>query len=153
MWICHLLLFSCSVMSNSFWPHGLQHARLPCPSPSPADCSNSCPLSRRCHPTISSSVILFSSCLQSFPPSGSFLISLSHRAFIMLRSIPSAPTFWRVFIINGCWILSTVYSTSIKVIIQLLFFNMFIWCIMMMCRYWISVHPWDKFHDHGVWSF
>ena len=56
-------------MSNSLWPHGLQHARLSCPSPSPKACSNSCPLSQWCHPTISSSVIPFSSCLQSFPAS------------------------------------------------------------------------------------
>ena len=66
-----LLLFSHSVMTNSLQPHGLQHARLPCPSLSPGACSNSCPLSQWCHPTISSSVILFSSCLQSFPASGS----------------------------------------------------------------------------------
>ena len=56
-------------------PHGLQHTRLPCPSPSPRACSNSCPLSRWCHPTILSSVIPFSSCLQSFPESRSFLMS------------------------------------------------------------------------------
>ena len=61
------LLFSCSVMSNSLLPHGLQHARLRRPSPSPGACSNSCPLSRWCHPTISSSVVPFSSCLLSFP--------------------------------------------------------------------------------------
>ena len=67
-----LLLFSRSVVSNSLWPHRLQHARLPCPSPSPRVCSNSCPLSQWCHPTISSSVTPFSSCLQSFPASGSF---------------------------------------------------------------------------------
>ena len=67
-----LLLFSHSVVSDSLWPHGLQHTRLPCPSPSPGACSNSCPLSRQCHPTISFSVIPFS-CLQSFPASGSFL--------------------------------------------------------------------------------
>ena len=64
--------FSCSVMSYSLQPHGLQHARLPCPSLSPWVCSNSCPLSLWCHPTISSSVIPFSSRLQSFPASGSF---------------------------------------------------------------------------------
>ena len=63
--------FSRSVMSNSFRPHGLQHTRLPCSSPSPRACSNSCPLSWWCHPTISSSVVPFS-CPQSFPPSGSF---------------------------------------------------------------------------------
>ena len=64
--------FSHSVMSNSSWPHGLQHARRPCPSPTPEACSNSCPLSWWCHPIISSSVVPFSSCLQSFPASGSF---------------------------------------------------------------------------------
>ena len=64
--------FSHSVMFNSLWPNGLQHARLPCPSPTPRACSNSRPLSQWCHPTISSSVIPFSSCLQSFPASGSF---------------------------------------------------------------------------------
>ena len=57
-----LLLFSCQVVSDSLWPHGLQHARLSCPSLSPGVCSNSCPLSRWCHPTIPSSVASFSSC-------------------------------------------------------------------------------------------
>ena len=62
--------FNRSVVSNSLWPHGLQHARPPCPSPTPGVCSNSCPLSGWCHPTISSSVvILCSSCVQSFPAS------------------------------------------------------------------------------------
>jgi len=56
-------------------PHGLQHAKLPCPSPSPRVCSNSCPLSQWCDPTISSSVVPFSSCLHSFPASGSFPMS------------------------------------------------------------------------------
>ena len=64
------LLFSREAMSDSLWPHGLQDAKLPCPSPSPRVCSNSCPLSQWCHPTISSSVIPFSSCLQSSPASG-----------------------------------------------------------------------------------
>jgi len=72
--IMPLLLFSHSIISNSLRPHGLQHARLPCPSPSPGACSNSCPLSWWCHPTISSSVIPFS-CLQSLPASGSFQMS------------------------------------------------------------------------------
>ena len=64
--------FSCSVLCDSLRPHGLQHARPPCPSPTPGAYSNSCPLSWWCHPTISSSVIPFSSCPQSFPASGSF---------------------------------------------------------------------------------
>ena len=60
---------------DSLWPHGLQHAKPPCPSPTPRACSNSCPSSRWCHPTISSSVISFFSCLQSFSASGSFQMS------------------------------------------------------------------------------
>ena len=67
--------FSSSVMSNSLWLHGQQHARLPCPSPTPRACSNSRPSSQWCHPTISSSVIPFFSCLQSLPASGSFPMS------------------------------------------------------------------------------
>ena len=67
--------FSHSVVSNSLRPHGLQHARFPCPSPTPKACSNSCPSTQWCHPIISSSVIPFSSCLQSFPASGSFQMS------------------------------------------------------------------------------
>ena len=66
--------FSGSVMSNSLQPHRLQHARLPCPSPTPRAYSNSCPSHQWCHPTVSSSVICFSS-LQSFPASGSFPVS------------------------------------------------------------------------------
>ena len=67
--------FSCSVVFDSLQPHGLQHARIPCPSPTPRAYSNSCPSSRWSHPTISSSVIPFSSCLQSFPESGSYPMS------------------------------------------------------------------------------
>ena len=69
------LLFSHSVVSNSLWPHGLQHTRIPCPSPFPRACSNSCPLSQWCHPAILFSVVPCSSYLQSFPASGSFLLS------------------------------------------------------------------------------
>ena len=64
--------FSRSVVSDSLQPHGLQHTRPPCPSPTPGACSNSCPLSRWYHPSISSFVVPFSSCLQSFPASGFF---------------------------------------------------------------------------------
>ena len=70
-----VVVFSRSVMPNSLWSHGLQHARLSFPSPSPGACSNSCPLSQWCHPTISSSVIPFSSCLQSSPASKLFPMS------------------------------------------------------------------------------
>ena len=64
--------FSRSLVSDSLWSHGPQHARLPCSSPTPRACSNSCPSSWWCHPTISSSVVPFYSCFQSFPASGSF---------------------------------------------------------------------------------
>ena len=67
--------FSHLVVSDSLWHHGLQHTRLPCPSPTPRSYSNSCPLNQWCHPTISSSVIPFSSHLQYFPASGSFQTS------------------------------------------------------------------------------
>ena len=76
--MCHRdspIQFSPSVVSDFFQLHGLQHTRLPCPSPTPRACSNSCPSSQWCHPTISSSVIPFSSHLQSFPASGSFPMS------------------------------------------------------------------------------
>ena len=73
--------FSHSVMSDSLWPHGLQHARPHCPSPTPRVYSNSCPLSRWCHLTISFSVVPFSSHLQSFPASG----FLSHESVLCIR--------------------------------------------------------------------
>ena len=79
------MLFSRSAVSNSLPPHGLQHTRPPCPSPSPEACSNSHPLSRWCHPTSLSSVIPFSSFLQSFPASGPFLMS---------RLFPRWPKYW-----------------------------------------------------------
>ena len=78
--------FSRSVVSDSLWSHGLQHARLPCPSPTPRACSKSCLSSRWCHPTISSSVIPFSSRLQSLPASGDFpWISSSHQVATVLE--------------------------------------------------------------------
>ena len=72
-----LLLFNHLVVSDSLRHHGLQHARLPYPSPSPEVCSSSCPLRWWCHPTISSSITLFSFCPQSFPASGTFPMSRS----------------------------------------------------------------------------
>ena len=74
-WIFSSVQFSHSVMSDSLQPPGLQHAWPPCPSPTPGVFSDSCPLSQWCHPTISSSVLSFSSRLQSFPASGSFQMS------------------------------------------------------------------------------
>ena len=75
LFCCEASQFSRSVMSNSLQPHGLQHTRLPCPLPPPGACSNSSPLNRGCHPTISSSAVPFSFCLQSFPASSSFPMS------------------------------------------------------------------------------
>ena len=73
--LSYIVLFSHSVTFDSLRPHGMQHARLPCPSPSHRISSNSCPLSWWCHSTISSSVAFFSSCPQSFPATGSFPMS------------------------------------------------------------------------------
>jgi len=73
--ILGIVQFSHSVVSDSLLPHGLQHSRLPCPSPIPRACSNLCPSSQWCHPATSSSVISFSSCLQSCPASGPFPVS------------------------------------------------------------------------------
>ena len=75
MWVSFTFSVSQFSRSVSLWPHGLQHPSPPCPSPTPGVYSNSCPLSRWCHPTILSSVVPFSSCLQSFPASGSFPMS------------------------------------------------------------------------------
>ena len=74
-WIASYLQFRCLVVSNSLQSHGLQHTRLSCPSPTPRACSDSCPLSRWCHPNSSSSVIPFSSCLQLLLVSGFFPMS------------------------------------------------------------------------------
>ena len=85
-------------MSNSLQPHGLQHARLPCPLPTPRACSNSCPLCRWCHPTISSSVVHVSSCLQSSPESGSFSwVSSSHQVAKVLEFQLQHQSFQRIF--------------------------------------------------------
>ena len=71
----HICIWWIAVISDSLWPHGLKHTRLPCPTPTSRSCSNSCPSSWWCHQTISYSVISFSSCPQSFPASGSFPVS------------------------------------------------------------------------------
>ena len=85
-------LSSVIVISDSLRPHGLQHARLPCPSPSPRVCSDSCPSSQWCHSTISSSVIPFSSCLQAFPASGSFPKTWLHIRWLTYWSFSISPS-------------------------------------------------------------
>ena len=119
-WIA-LVQFRHAVMSDSFWPHGLQHARLPCPSPTPRAYSNSCPLSRWCHPTISSSVGPFS-CLQSFPASGTFPVSqffalggqsIGASASVLPMNIQDwFPLGWTGWISLQCKGLSRVFSNT-----------------------------------------
>ena len=85
-WVQGSERFQFSSVPKSLWPHGLWHARLSCPLPCPGVCSNSCPLSQWCHPTISSSAISLSSCPQSFPASGSFQrVSSSHQVAKVLE--------------------------------------------------------------------
>ena len=115
--------FSLSVMSDSLRPHGLQHARLPCPSPTPRAYSNPCPLSQWCHPTISSSIIPFS-ILQSFPASGSFQMSqlfasgsqsigVSASTSVLPRNIQDwSPLGWAVWISLQSKGLSRVFSNT-----------------------------------------
>ena len=98
-------------MSDSLWPHGLQHARLPCLSPSLGVCSNSCPLSQWCHPTISSSVIPFPSCLQSFPAWGGQSIGASASASVLPIDIQDwFPLGWTGWISLQSMGLSIVFS-------------------------------------------
>ena len=95
--------FSRSVMFDSLRPHELQHARLPCPSPIPRACSNSCPLSRWCHPTISSSAAPFSFCPQPLPASGSFPISWpSHQVAKVFELSLSNQWIFRVNFLQDC---------------------------------------------------
>ena len=116
-----MLLFSCPVVSNSLQPHGLQHTRSLCPSPSPSDCPSSCPLNWWCHPTISSSVIPVSSCPQSFPTAGSFSMSwLFHQVAKVLKlqlQLQSFQWVFRVdFLIDGFDLLDV--SGTLKSLLQ-----------------------------------
>ena len=106
--VAHLLS-----LVDSLWPHGLQHARLPCLSLSPRVCSNSCPLSQWCHPTISSSVVPFSSCPQPFPASGSYPMSrlftsggrsIGASASVLTMTIQGwLPTDWFLIVCISVW--------------------------------------------------
>ena len=128
-------MFSLSVMSNSLWPHGLQHARPPCPSSTLGAYSNSCLLSRWCHPTIPSSVVPFFSCLQSFPASGSFPVSqlftsgdqnieVSASASVLLMNIQGWFSFkvdwFNLFAVQGTLKSGTFKHPSLKA--------SFLWC-------------------------
>ena len=121
--ICQYVQFSCSVMSDSLWPHESQNTRPPCPSPTPRVYPNSCPLSWWYHPTISSSVVLFSSCPQSLPASGSFprsqffawggqSIGVSASASVLPMNIQDwSPLGWTSWISLQSKGLSRVFST------------------------------------------
>ena len=103
--------FSLSVVSDALWPHGLRHARPPCPSPTPRVYLNSCPLSRWCHPPISSSVVPFSSSFQSFPTSGSFQMSQFFASVGQrIRVSASVSVLWTGWISLLCRELSRVFS-------------------------------------------
>ena len=111
--------FSCSVMSNSLQPHGLQYARLPYPSPTPGACSNSCPSSWWCYPTISSSVVRVSSCLQTFPASGSLPTSQSTGASVSASVLPMNIQDWFPLGLTGLISLqskglSRVFNTTVQ---------------------------------------
>ena len=119
--------FSCSVMSDSLQPHELQHARPPCPSPTLGAYSNSGPLSRRCHPATSSSVVPFSSCPQSFPASGSFQMSqlftwsgqstgVSASASVLSMNTQDwSPLGWTGWIsLESKWLLRVVSNTTVQ---------------------------------------
>ena len=104
--------FSCSVVSDCLLPHGLQHARPPCPSPTPRVYSDSCPLSRWCHPTISSSVIPFSSLLQSFAASGYFQMSRFFASGFSFNISPSSEHPGLISFRIDCFDLLAVQGTS-----------------------------------------
>ena len=136
----------------SLQPHGLQHVRAPCPSPTPRVYSNSCPLSRWCHLTISSSVIPFSSCLQSFPASGSFQISqfftsggqsigVSASTSVLLMNIrdwfPLGWTGWISLLFKG---LSRVFSNTTVWKHQFFGIQLSLWSISHICT-WLLEKP------------
>ena len=120
-WYCSVQ-FSNSVVSDSLWSHGLKCAKFPCPSPTPRACSNSCPLSRWCYPTISSSVVPFFSCLQSFPVSVFSNESVLHIRWPMYWSFsfsfsPSKEYSELIsFRIGWCWLVVN-YPTAYWVIV------------------------------------
>ena len=116
-------------MSNSLQPHGLQQASLPCLSPTPRACSNSCPLSQWCHPAISSSVIPFSSCLRSFPASGYFQrVSsshevakvLEHSAYFMVQISHPYVTTGKTIALTRCNFIGKVISLLFNMLSRLL---------------------------------
>ena len=110
--------FSHSVMSDSLQPHGPQHARPPCPSPTPGVHPSPCPLSQWCHPTFSSSVVPFSSCLQSFPASGSFQISQFFTSDGQNIGISASASVTSAVIFEWFCIYMYIYSVTLFIVIN-----------------------------------
>ena len=131
-------------MSDSLIPHGLQHTRLPCPSPTPGAYSNSRPSRQWCHPTISSSVVLFSSCLQSFPVSGPFAMSwfftsggqhigVSASASVLPMNIQD----WFSLGLTGCISLQSKGLSRVFSNPEFKSINCLVLSLLTMCRYWV----------------
>ena len=117
----YLLLLSHYIVSSSFWPHGLQHARLPCPPLTPRACSNSCPSSQWCLPTITSSVVPFSSCPQSSPAAGSFPVSQffpSHAKVLELQHQSFKRIFRAGFLWDWVWFHLLAVQGTLKGLLQ-----------------------------------
>ena len=156
--------FSLWVVYDSLRPHGLQHARLLCPSPTPGTCSDSCPSSQWCHPAISSSLVPFSSCLQSFPASGSFLMSqfLASGGQNIGSSVPVMATYLKMLLMGsaGIWSLSLCQNcmyhhqaellacvSQLSVAMQPHLKSLPISAILLAFAYKISIHPcWPEFY-------
>ena len=135
--------YCCSVARScpdSLWPPGLQHTRLPCPSPPPRACSNSCPLSQWCHPTISPSVVPFSSCLPSFPASGSFFSSWSWRELVLHiggQSIGASASA-SVFPMNIQGWFPSGFTSLISLILEYYTWRLKLFCLFLLFMYYFS---------------
>ena len=150
--------FSLLVLSDSLWPHGQQHAWLPCPLPPPRVCSSSCPLSRWCHPAISSSAAPCSFCLQSFPASGSFptgwLFTSSGRSIGASASasvLPMNIQSWFPLGLTGLILLSQGLQESFPAL-QLESINSLVLCLLYGPALTL-VHDYRKNHSFGYMNF
>ena len=144
--------FSRSVVSDSLWPHELQHTRPPCPSPTPGVHPNPCPLSRWCHTTISSSVVPFSSCPQSFPASGSFQMSQLIWVSASISVLPMKTQDWSPLEWTG-WIslqskgLSRVFcNTTVQKLVHLQWLKTSTCSFRIRCTRWRIEAWWVKFY-------
>ena len=127
--------FGHSVVSASLWLHELQDTRPPCPSPAPRGYSNSCSLSQWCHPTISSSVVPFPSCLQSFPASGSFPVSQFFTSGGQLLGVSPSASVLPVNIHNNCYSVLKFFNQSYTFITLFLYIHINMYIFTYMCMY------------------